>query len=258
MNLSQPLVTNLQTPVPVEPTVRPLHHPAMPPQLLARFYPLARYPWGDASLVQLAPLLPRVISFVSVQLRGPLSWTAPRPLDRADGIKSLFKHFDVMNVRGRDRHRERDALGFDHNMALRALFAAIRRILPGLSAPFCAGTAEESSEARDQSIRSASPSLSSSTWCSLFHTPAWCHCLSLRQHVMPEPQPISGGRYSQGSPVESTNRMPRSTSRFGMRGRPPLVLGGSGGNKGSMTAQSSSLINCLAMPCSLHGQLRFC
>lgn len=258
MNLCQPLITNLQTPIPVEPTQRALNHPAMPPQLLARFNPFARDARGDASPPQLAPLLLRVIRLVGVQLRGPLAWAASRSLDRADRIKSPFDHLDVVDVSCRDRYREWDTLGFDHNMALRALFAAIRRILPGLRAPFCAGTAVESSEARDQSMRSASPRRSSSTWCSLFHTPASCHCLSLRQHVMPEPQPISGGRYSQGNPVESTKRMPRSTSRLGVRGRPPFGFGGSGGNRGSMTAQSSSVINCLAMRSSLHGLLRFC
>ena len=258
MDLSQPLIPDLQTPIPVEPTMCAFHYPAMSPQLLARFYTLARYSWRDSSFAQFAPLLARVIRLVGMQLSGPLARAASRSLDRADRINSLLKHFDVVNVGSRQSYRERDALGFDHNMALRALFAAIRRILPSFRAPFCAGTAEESSEARDQSMRSASPSLSSSIWCSFFHTPASCHCLSLRQQVIPEPQPISGGRYSQGNPVESTNRMPRSTSRFGMRGRPPLGRGGSGGNKGSMTAHSSSLINCLAMQCSLQGQLRFC
>lgn len=258
MNLCQPLVANLQSPVAVEPAQRPLHHPPVPTHLLTRFYPFARYSWRDASLAQCASLLPRVIRLIGMQLLRPLTRAAARPLDRADGIQGLLHHLYVVDIGRRDGHRERDAFGFDHNMALRALFAAIRRILPGFRAPFCAGTTEESSKARDQSMRSASPSLSSSTWCSLFQTPASCHCLSLRQHVMPEPQPISGGKYSQGSPVERTKRMPRSTSRLGMRGRPPLCLGGSDGNKGSITAQSSSVINCLAMQSSLHGQLRFC
>ena len=258
MNLSQSFIANLQTTVAIQPTVRAFYDPAMSPQLLGTLNAFACNAWRDAALSQRSPLVFRVIRLVGVQLRGPLAWASHRSLDRADGINGLFHHLDVMHIGRRDSHRERNALALDHQMAFRALFAAIRWILPGLSAPFCAGTADESREARDQSMRSASPSRSSSTWCNFFQTPASCHPLSRRQQVIPLPQPISGGRYSQGSPVESTKRMPLSTSRFGMRGLPPLGFSGSGGSNGSMTSHSSSVINCLAMSGSLHGKLRFC
>jgi uncharacterized membrane protein YgcG len=163
-----------------------------------------------------------------------------------------------MHVSSRQCYRERDATSFDHKLALRARFAAIRRILSGFSAPPTAATLAESNEARDQSIRSAWPRRSSKVRCNLCQTPASCHSLSLRQQVMPEPQPISGGKYSHGNPVESTKRMPRSTSRSGMRGRPPHGFSGSGGSNGSITAHSSSLINCFARLIILHGKLRFC
>ena len=60
-------------------------------------------------------------------------------------------------------HREWNASFVDHNMAFGALFAAIRRIRPGLFAPPGAGTLAESSEARDQSMWSALPKRPSST-----------------------------------------------------------------------------------------------
>lgn len=258
MNLSQSLITNLQPAITIQPTVRSLHHPAMSPQPLARLDAFARNPWRDAAPPQSPSLLPRVIRFISMQFRRAFSRATHWPLDGADGINGFFHHPNVVHVGRRDSHRERDTLALDHQMAFRALFAAIRWILPGFIAPFCAGTAEESKEARDQSMRSASPNLFSSTWWSFFQTPASCHSFNLRQQVIPLPQPISGGRYSQGRPVESTNRMPRNTSRFGMRGLPPLDLTGSGGSKGPMTSQSSSVINCFAMRDSLHGELRFC
>jgi len=235
-----------------------LHHPTMPTQLLTRLDALACDAWRDASPSKLPSLVARVIGFVGMQLRGPFSGAAARALDWANSINGFFQHPYVVDVRPRQSYRERDALAFDHKMALRALFAAIRWILPGLIAPPTAATLEESSDALDQSMRSASPKRSSSIWCNFFQTPASCHSRSLRQQVIPLPQPISGGRYSHGSPVESTKRMPRSTSRFAMRGLPPLVLGGSGGSNGSMTAQSSSVINGFAMPDSLHGEPRFC
>jgi hypothetical protein len=140
-----------------------------------------------------------------------------------------------------------DALPVDHNMALRARFASIRRIRPGFFAPPGAGTLAESSEARAQSILSASPKRSRSTRCSLCHTPAFCQSLSLRQQVMPLPQPISRGSISQGIPLRRTNRMPVSALWSGTRGRPPFGFGGSGGNRGSITSHNLSGSNALLM-----------
>jgi len=234
------------------------HHPAMATQLLGTLDAFACDPRRDAAPPQLSSLLARVIRLVSMQLVGTLTRASSHALNRLDGVQRFFQHLDVMHVRARHCYRERDAFAFDHKMALRARFAAIRRILPGFSAPPTAAPLEESNETRDQSMRSAWPRRSNRTRCNLCQTPASCHSFNRRQQVMPEPQPISGGRYSHGSPVESTKRMPRKTSRSGTRGRPPRGFSGSGGSKGLMTAHSSSVINCFAMPNSLHGKLRFC
>ena len=67
----------------------------------------------------------------------------------------------------------------------------------------------------------------------LRQTPAWYQSRSLRQHLIPLPHPISAGKYSQGMPVFSTNRIPASAARSDTRGRPPLGFGGSGGSSGA-------------------------
>jgi hypothetical protein len=152
-----------------------------------------------------------------------------------------------MDVSCAQRDRERDALGFDHKMALRARFASIRRIRAGFCAPPTAGTVNESTQARDQSSWSASARRSRSTWCSFFQTPASCHSLSRRQQVVPDPQPSSGGSHDHGRLARRTKMMPRRQSRFEMRGLPPLGLSGSGGSSGSTTAHSSSLTMGFAM-----------
>jgi hypothetical protein len=144
-------------------------------------------------------------------------------------------------------YRERNACRVYHEMALGTLFAAIGRIRPGLFAPPGADTAAESSEARDQSMRPASPKRSSSTLWSRFQTPASCHSLSRRQQVIPDPQPISLGSISQGMPDLSTNTMPLSAARSSMRGRPPFGLGGSFGKSGSTTTHSSSVTSGFGM-----------
>jgi hypothetical protein len=169
----------------------------------------------------------------------------------------LFQHLRVMDVGHGVHHRQRDSLSVDHNMALRVRFAAIRWIRPGVCAPPRAGTLVESSEARDQATWSASPSRSSSTWCTLRHTPASCQPRKRRQQVVPLPQPISWGNISHGKPLRRTRRIPVNTARLAMRGRPPFDLGGSGGSNGSMISQSSSGTIGLAMGSLYHG-IKFC
>jgi hypothetical protein len=95
-------------------------------------------------------------------------------VDRWDRVEHLREYAAVVHVRAGEERGEGDALGVDHQVALRALLAAIRRIRPGRLAPLFAGTLVESTEARLQSIRSASPSRFSSARSRRAHTPAAC------------------------------------------------------------------------------------
>jgi hypothetical protein len=96
-----------------------------------------------------------------------------------------------MHIGRREDDSEWDATPVDEEMALRARFAAIRRIRAGLLAPLLAGTLAESREARDQSSFSASVKRWSSARCSRSQTPARLQSRSRRQHVMPLPLPSS-------------------------------------------------------------------
>ena len=100
------------------------------------------------------------VALVRVQLLGAL----PRPAYRPDRVHEFLEHLRVVDVGGGERYRERDAVSVDHKKkkALRAPFATMRRVGAGVLVPPGAGTAAESSEARSQSMRSASPKLSSS------------------------------------------------------------------------------------------------
>ena len=243
MNIIQPLISNPQPPITVEPTSRPLYYLAMSAQSLTAVYPFTSYSHSYASLAYCSTTGWIVIPFVTVQFIRPLARTPLGSLNRFDCIKHLSQHLRVVNVSCRLSHRERDALSVDHNMALRPRFAAIRRIRPGRRAPFGAGTEKESIEARVQSILSESPSLSKSTWWSLRHTPDSFQSLSLRQQVTPEPHPISGGSIAQGTPLRRTKMMPRNTSRLAMGGRPPFGLGCTSGSKGRTISHNSSGTN---------------
>src|SRR5918997_5671561 len=80
---------------------------------------------------------------------------------------------------------ERDADSARHKVALRAQLASIRRIRGGFLAPPLAGMLPEPSEARNRSIRYASPGRSRSIRCDRYYTPPSCHSLRRCQQGLP-------------------------------------------------------------------------
>ena len=222
MDVRQLFVPNPQPSEAVQPRSSALPHPAVAPQPLAGVNPPPRNAWLYASAAQLLAQGAGVVRLVRVQLRRAPSRSAPPLTDRPNGVKAAPHHPGLVPMGAALHDRERDAVGFDHKMALRARFPAIRRIRAGLRPPCGAGTVKESTDARLQSSWSASVRRASRTRCSWCQTPACCHSRSLRQQVAPEPQPISWGNQDQGSPVRRITMMPRSTSRLARRGRPPL------------------------------------
>lgn len=251
MNVEPSLVTNGQAPEAVEPGKRPLHHPPMLAQLLTALDTTPGDTRYDASLAQRLPVSLGVVSFVSVHLVRSRARSSSPTLDGRNSIYHLRKHRSIRHVSACTLQSEGYASSFDHKMALRAWFAFIRRVRSCSFLPFftpLALTVCESKQALDQSISPALLRVSSSTLCSLFHTPAFSQSRSRRQHVMPLPQPISCGSISHCKPDLSTNMMPVSAARLGMRGRPPFGLGGSGGKSGSITSHNSFGINGFAIP----------
>ena len=247
MDVRVALVAHVQPPEAAEPGLGALHDPAVAPQPLARLDAFAGDPTADPASPQILPTMRRCVGLVGMQLGRASTRATPGPLDGLDGVQYRLEQTAIVHIRGRELHRKRDAGPVDHNMALRARFAAIRRIRPGGAAPFFARTLVLSRLARDQSIPSRSPKRSSSTRCRRCHTPARCHSRSRRQQVIPLPQPISWGNSSHGIPVRSTKMIPLSAARSESRGRPPFGLGGSGGSSGATTVHSSSLTSGFAI-----------
>lgn len=174
-----------------------------------------------------------IVGFVGVQLAWPAARAGAFGGDGGNGVDQLLERHAVMDIGTGQQKGERDALCIRREVAFCARPASICWIRPRRSAPFLAAVEEESTQAWFQSMRPASRSRRSNSWCSRVHTPASCQSRNRRQQVMPEPQPISRGSVSHGMPERSTNRMPVSVARDDTRGRPPLGFGGSGGNNGS-------------------------
>ena len=269
MDLAAALVPDGEAAEAAEPGQGALDHPAVTAQALARLDPGPGDPRRDAPHSQCPAVGARAVGLVGVQLGRP-SAGPPRPAagaaDRLDGVYEVFEEGALIDVGGAEPDGERDAGAVDQQMALATWFAAVRWIRAdvfvgggGASTPPLAGTDALSRLARDQSIASASPRPSNSVVWSRCQTPAACQSRSLRQQVMPLPQPISCGRYSHGMPVFNTKMIPASAARSGTRGRPAFCLSWrGGGSNGATTSQSSSLTSGLAMPHRRHVPGHFC
>ena len=181
MDVSPVLVADLQAPEAVESGERPFDHPAVASQAVLGLDTTAGDARDDAALAQGQTEVTVVVTLVGMELVRSATGPAARlGADGLDGVDGGEHHLRIVHVRGAHQDRERDAVGVDHKMALRALFAAIRWVLARFLAPPGAGTAAESSAARSQSMRSAWASSSRSTWCSLRQTPTWYQSRSLR------------------------------------------------------------------------------
>ena len=263
MNIHSSLISDGQPAEAVQPCERTLHHPSVASQLLVALYSSAGDARCDASLSQSLAIGLGIVPFVRMHLVRTLTWPASSALQRRNSLHHLLQHRGVRHVSTRTLQRKGYASSTDHKMALGAWFSLIRRVLAccllfGL--PFftpLALTVCESKEALDQSILPSWLRVSSSSLCSFSQTPAFSQSRSLRQQVIPDPQPISWGSNSHCKPDLSTNTMPVSAARLGIRGLPPFGLGGSGGKSGSITSHNSSGISDFAIP-NFTKSSRFC
>ena len=257
MNISSALITDFQTTITVQPSQRSLNDPTMSTEPFTTLNSSPSDAWDDPTFSQDFAIMVAVVPFVSMEFLRTLSRSSALLTNGWDGIHHRFQHRCFVHIGSRVPYDEWDSSSFDHKMALRARFAAIRWVRAGRFAPPGAGTMPASRLARDQSSSSAPARVSNNFWCSRSQTPAVCQSRNRRQQVIPLPQPISAGSISQGMPVCNTNRIPANAARLERRGLPPFGFSGSGGSRGSMVCQSSSLTNCFAMPQS-YQLLGFC
>jgi hypothetical protein len=156
----------------------------------------------------------------------------------------------IMTISTGQRYYDWQSIGVGQQMMFRPQFPSIRRIGARFRPPDNARTDAESTTAREKSSWSAWRSLFSRTWWILFQIPRCFQVCKRRQQVIPEPQPISWGRYSQGIPVLRTKRMPVKAARCSIGGRPPFGRAGRLGSKGSMSCHNWSGRSGLAMALS--------
>ena len=255
------LVAGCQAATTAEPSERAFDHPAMASQPLGAVDAAPGNPRLDAAPARRSSTVREVVTLISMRLRRSPLRPADARADRRHGIDQFVEEPAIVDVCCGEPDGERDALGVSNEMAFGAGSTAIGRIGTGFFAPLLAGTDALSTQARLPSMAPARPRRSSRTRGSLSRTPAVCHSRSRRQHVMPDPHPLSWGSLSQGIPLFSTNTMPLSAARCGRGARPPFGFGRSGGGSGSITVHNSSGTRGLAMPprtAHSHRRSRFC
>lgn len=174
----------------------------------------------DPAAMQRVAMRLRIVSTVALnQPRLPhgVTRTAAGQRNPVDKRQQLG---DIVPVGGGQHRRQRYAARLGENVVLRPRLTAIGCVSVQFFPPRSARTEALSTRARVRSNWPRWRNSASSAACSRRHTLARCHRANRRQHVLPEPQPISLGSICHGSPLRRMNRMPVNAARSGMRGRP--------------------------------------
>lgn len=214
MNVVAFLITNAKPPILMQPRNTAFYHPAIDAQSASVFSPSFSQQWDNSSAAKLSTMRLGVIAPITKNAIGTLKRSANLACDCRDTVNQRQQLCDVVTVCTGQYHRKRDAVSVRYQMVFRTFLAAIRWVWSCFDPPKTARTDDESTTAREKSIRSACRNLFSITRCISSHTPAFCHSCSRRQQVIPQPQPISCGRSSQPIPVFNTNNIPVRASRF--------------------------------------------
>ena len=223
MNIITTFITNSQSAKLVQPRKRSLDHPAEDAQSAAVFCSAFGENCIYAQFSQCISMRLAVVCPIALHTLRTFPRMAHLASYRRNRINQRHKLGNVMAVGACQFHRERDAACIGDDVMFRPQLPSIRRIRAGFRPPKTARTDDESTTAREKSILSAPRSLLSKTRYILSQTPGFCQSRSRRQQVMP--LPISLGRYSQGMPVLSTNRMPVIAVLSGVGFRPGIVGG---------------------------------
>ncbi len=231
MDVETPFVADGEPSEAVHPREGALDDPAVSAELLTAFNAAP----GDSRLYA-APMASStaaavIIGLVCVQFARAPARASTSATNGWDCIEQRFERHAVVDVGAGQQEGERDATAVGDEVSLGAGPPTVSRVWAGCRTPLFAAMDALSIQARLQSIRSPFRSRRSNSRCRRSHTPAHCQSRSRRQHVTPEPHPISRGSISHGMPVRSTNKIPVSAARADTGGRPPFGFGRSGGRR---------------------------
>jgi len=241
VNVATTIESDTKTPEVVEPRVSPFYHPAVFAQTTAMSSSTPCDHRSDATITQALAMCVGVVAAIAVNDLGLANWSTARAANRGDGVDQWQQLGDVMTVCAGQCHTDRHSVGVYEDVMLRTWSRAISRVWPGFSPAPTARTEEESTAAYERSSCPDSRSLSSSSACSLFQTPAFRQASRRRQQVAPEPNPSAHGKWFDRIPVRNTNKTPLSAARSDTRARPrrSLLRRFGFGSNGSISVHNS-------------------
>jgi hypothetical protein len=250
MNARTPFVSQSESTESVQPRERAFDDPSRAPQSApvwtAPFGQLA----GDPAPRQFIAMPLRVVPAVALH-ESRLSQRSTRATtQRGNAVDERQQLGYVVPVRRREARDNRNPVGVGKNMMFRPGLTAIGRVRSSFFPPRSARSEALSTTARARSSWPRRRNSESKTRWSRFQTPTRCHRTRRRQHVLPEPQPISLGSIFQGMPLRSTKRIPVNTARSGIGFRPACwrLRARRFGNSGSIRVHKSSSTSAWLMP----------
>jgi hypothetical protein len=250
MNARTPFVSHVESTKSMEPRQRALDDPPRASQSAAVRAAAFRELAGDAASLEFVPMRLRIVPAVALHQprlsQRPTRATAQ--LGNTVHERQQLRH--VVPVRRREARDDRNPVGVGKNMMFRPGLTAIGRVRSSFFPPRSARSDALSTTARARSSWPRRRNSVNRTQWSRFQTPARCQRTSRRQHVLPEPQPISCGNIFHGMPLRSTKRIPVSTARSGMGFRPACwrLRGRRLGSNGSIRVHKSSSTSAWLMP----------
>jgi hypothetical protein len=202
--VGSPFPADSQASEAVQPGEGPLYHPAVGAQAGAVSCSAAGDGGDDAAGSDLVAVDVVVVAAVGEERVGFAARSSDPASDRWDRVEQGQELGDVVAVAASQQDGERGAVSVGDEVVFRTCPAPVDRRGTRVAPPFSALTWEESTTQRDQSSREAAFSSASRTSWSRCQTPASFQSRRRRQQVMPEPKPISFGRYSHWIPVCNT------------------------------------------------------
>ena len=252
MDLGQSLVANSQTVEIMEPSISTFDYPSILSKSAAMFSAAPGENRLNTAIAQFLSMCFGVVSAICEDHLRLLQGATAYATDGWNRIDERQQLCDVMAIRTGQDDRKRHPVCVGRNMVLRARSRTVYGVRPSFWPAPIARTEDESTTTRDKSIWPAARNSASSSSCNRSHTPASCQSRKRRQHVTPEPQPISAGRSRHRSPVRNTNTMPLNAARSGTGLRPGYFSRrafGCGSKRSIRFHNSSSMIG-LSIPWS--------
>lgn len=242
MNVRSAFEANAKTTEAMEPRMSPFDDPPEFAEAAAVFGAAPGDDRSDAALAKSAAMRVGIVATVGVDDFGLAKRSAASAANRWDRVDQRQQLRDIVAVRAGQDGADRNAVRVYEDVVFGPWSCAIGGVWPSFWPAPTARTDDESTAAYEKSSWPDSRSLSSSSPCSLSHTPACCQSCNRRQQVAPEPKPNRVGRWFHRIPVFSTSRMPLSAARSETGRRPGYRLrrGLGGGSSGSISAHSSS------------------